>query len=483
MIADLFAERIEVADSSIDSFYQANIEQVTTPEKRKATHILISDNPKAWLADGVDVSGLTDVELEHMAKERAEELYQQVKTGADIGELAYRHSHDSYTKASKGSLGVFSRGEMVEEFEDHVFDMQEGELSRPFKTPYGYHVVSLDSIIPQEVRPLDDELQEEIRLILLRQQEQELVLPFIDSLKEQADYTWNDELLQKNPGEYDTDDWVCIVNGIDTIKASNLSNRELRLRTARKKLVFSVEDRKDLVLENVTPHLMMAAAIEMGYLDSDTGQSLYNTFHRNEVANRILNERALIEWAPSEEALRAYYDEHIDEYNAERPVKVKQIVFPDSAGAVAVLMELPDTVNFDSLAEVHYPGDPDVKQAAVDLGWISDEEMGRDFFGAAWIAEVGEIVGPVRTEWGYHIIKVVDKKPQLEFAGARTQVMRDLRDEVRLQKEQDWIDWLTEGKDIEIFHDVLDQVDFSNYDYYVQLTDSLSQAAVADSVS
>ncbi len=51
--------------------------------------------------------------------------------------------------------------------------------------------------------------------------------------------------------------------------------------------------------------------------------------------------------------------------------------------------------------------------------------------------------------------------------------------------EDDWVEWITSGKNIEIFDEIFDQIDFDNPAYYRFVTDSLEQAAtvVADSVS
>ena len=49
----------------------------------------------------------------------------------------------------------------------------------------------------------------------------------------------------------------------------------------------------------------------------------------------------------------------------------------------------------------------------------------------------------------------------------------------REEINQNWIDWLTKGEHIEVFEDILDQVDFGNPSYYRMVTDSLEQAAVA----
>jgi parvulin-like peptidyl-prolyl isomerase len=484
MMTDLFGADVHVTDSSIDSFYQFNIDAYTHKERRSATHILISTNPKAWEATGVDVSGLSDAQLHRKAEARINELYQEVKRGADLGELAAKYSHDSGSKDNKGSLGFFERGEMVKPFENVAFRLKKGQISKPFETRFGYHIVRVDSIIPETVTPLDDSLRAVIRAGLANAWRRRLELHFLDSLSGSASYVWNDKLLSEDINAYDPEDWVCVVNGTDTVRALILQQKELRYRTSRRVADVSAAERKDLVLSQINPFLFSSAAKKLGYAETDTMQQLYQHFYTLEVVNRIYNARTRMPDNPSKKEMEDYYNKHKADYMSDKPVNVKQIVFTDSATALAALAEIRAGADFDSTAMKYYPGEEDVKKVAYDLGWISKDEMGPDFYKAAWLTPVGEVTGPVHTDWGYHLIKVVDKKPMLDFASARLGIGRRMRDEAREKANQDWIDWLTKGKKIEVFDDILSQVDFKNREYYQAVTDSLDRAeAAADSVS
>lgn len=483
MLDDIFQKRLEIPDSSIDSFYQANLETYTTPEQRRATHILISTNAKAWQADGIDVSGLSQAQLKAKAKERIEEFYREVKAGTDLSELAGKYSHDTQSKARNGDLGAFGRGQMVPKFEEVVFGMKKGEISKPFETRFGYHVVRLDDAIDETVAPLNDSLRTHIREGLKGVQRRRLGLAFIDSLRNSAQYVWNEDLLKKKIGEYEDRDWVCIVNGTDTIDGVVLEQRELRYRTGKRISDVTPEDRKNLVMAEINPYVLFSTARKLGYAETDTMQQLYLQMRRLEVTNRIYNDRTRMDWMPSDEEMQEYYEDHKDIYQSETPINVKHIVFQDSATAEQILKEINAGAEFDSLAMKYYPGDDDIKEVAYDLGWITEDEMGPDFFRAAWLTTPGKVVGPVHTQWGYHLIKVVDKRPRLDFKQARLDIKRRMTDERRNEIEQNWVKWLTDGKHIEVFDDILDKVDFTKQDYYKSVADSLEQAAAAAGVS
>ena len=73
-------------------------------------------------------------------KVKIDSIYALIKAGANFEELAKTESMDGSAKRG-GDLGWFSRGRMVQPFEDIAFDLADGAISEPFATQYGYHIV------------------------------------------------------------------------------------------------------------------------------------------------------------------------------------------------------------------------------------------------------------------------------------------------------------------------------------------------------
>ncbi len=73
-------------------------------------------------------------------EEEAKTIKKRLDKGEKFVDLAKEFSQDS-NKEDGGSLGYFSKGQMVEPFEKAVFDMKIGEISNPVKTDFGYHVI------------------------------------------------------------------------------------------------------------------------------------------------------------------------------------------------------------------------------------------------------------------------------------------------------------------------------------------------------
>jgi peptidyl-prolyl cis-trans isomerase SurA len=129
------------------------LNRIANPGEVHAAHILIMSPADA---DTVQVSDIQN---------KIAEIEEKLKTGADFGELAKEYSDDKASGAKGGDLSWIQYGQMVPEFNDIVFAMNDtGAISAPFKTQFGYHIVKLlekktaasfDELRPQMENKLD----------------------------------------------------------------------------------------------------------------------------------------------------------------------------------------------------------------------------------------------------------------------------------------------------------------------------------------
>jgi foldase protein PrsA len=119
------AGSIKVPETEIETYYKANEEQFTKP--REVRHILVK------------------------SKEKADELYKELKAGASFAALAKKFSQDTASAKQGGKLTV-SKGQTVAPFDKIAFSIDEGEISKPVKTQFGWHII--EALAPIEVTKL-----------------------------------------------------------------------------------------------------------------------------------------------------------------------------------------------------------------------------------------------------------------------------------------------------------------------------------------
>lgn len=93
-------------------------------------------------------------------KAKIDSLYAVLKSGADFADIASRFSEDPGSARNGGSLNWFGRGAMVAEFDSVAFALKDGEISEPFATSFGYHIIK--RFDHNGVPELTDELRKKI---------------------------------------------------------------------------------------------------------------------------------------------------------------------------------------------------------------------------------------------------------------------------------------------------------------------------------
>jgi len=146
LLVDVEAMRakVNVPPADVERAYNNNVEQYTTPEQVRASHILLK-------TEGKD---------EAAVKAKIEDLLKQARAGADFAELAKKYSEDEGSAKNGGDLDYFQRGRMVPEFDQVAFSMQPGQISDPVKTQYGYHIIKLVDRKPATTKTLAEVRQQ-----------------------------------------------------------------------------------------------------------------------------------------------------------------------------------------------------------------------------------------------------------------------------------------------------------------------------------
>ncbi len=109
----------------------------TGPAQIAASHILISYRGAMRAAPYIARSKAEALAL-------AEQIATDAKQGADFAELSQKHSDDPGSAATGGSLGIFTREQMVREFSDAAFRLEIGDVSDVVESPFGFHIIRRD---------------------------------------------------------------------------------------------------------------------------------------------------------------------------------------------------------------------------------------------------------------------------------------------------------------------------------------------------
>lgn len=144
---------VSIDRGEAERFYEEHGQLYQTPGRVRAAHILI--------AAGADVEGPARRE----ARQKAERLVRELRSGADFGELARRHSGCA-TASRGGDLGTFGRGELPKPFESAAFDLAPGAVSDVVETAHGFHIVRVlerEGASPQ----LFEDVEERVRSQLI----------------------------------------------------------------------------------------------------------------------------------------------------------------------------------------------------------------------------------------------------------------------------------------------------------------------------
>jgi len=104
-----------------------------------------------------------------LAEQKADSIYQKLVAGADFVEMAKEYSDDKLTYTSGGIMPEFTVGKYEPQFEETVFKLsKDGEISKPFPTQYGFHIVKRLSVQPVQNTKADATYMYEIKQKVLQ---------------------------------------------------------------------------------------------------------------------------------------------------------------------------------------------------------------------------------------------------------------------------------------------------------------------------
>lgn len=196
-------------------------------------------------------------------------------------------------------------------------------------------------------------------------------------------------------------------------------------------------------------------------LDLNINNYLATQFLKMEIADKI---------AVTEEDMSNYYTTHRDEFRTPEQVKASHILLRVDANAPAdvkgkakdkaadILKRVKAGEDFAKLAS-EFSDDPGSKAKGGDLGFFSKGRMVKPFEDAAFTLKPGEVSDVVESQFGYHIIRVTEKKSAVEqpYESVKDSVRAKVTDELRKARINDFVDKAMKDSGAELHPELLQQ--------------------------
>ena len=177
---DALKKDIAVSDKDLRDHYAANEQRYTTPEERRASHVLVKVDAGASAADRAK------------AKAKAEALLTQARQNpATFADLATKNSDDTGSAEKGGDLEFFGRGGLAAKpLEDAAFVLKADEVGPLVESEFGYHVVKLTAVRGGDKKSFDSvraELENEVKAQLAQKRYSEAAVAFTNMVYEQPE--------------------------------------------------------------------------------------------------------------------------------------------------------------------------------------------------------------------------------------------------------------------------------------------------------
>ena len=416
------------------------------------------------------------------SQKKADEVYQRLQEGEDFEEIAKQESEDVATKDKGGDLGFINWGKAVGPFQEVAFSLKPQEISKPFKTSFGWHIIKMEERRTVEL-PDYEEVKENLKTQLRNFKQQAISHDLIEDLRKRSGFKVNssnlDLLISKaekkdtlqmpqpqgaefNPSKFTPEERELI---LATFKGGEFKVEQFleyyQALPAFRKPSLDKELLEDLIYQMTLKDILLKMAKDDKIDQSEDYLNMMNGFMDMTLSNGYRYNVIWKDISTTEEEINAYYEKNKDLYLDPAATQVKEIMVKTEAEAEEVLKMVKGGADWDSLAKKSLR--THAKNRGGELGYVN-EKIYPEIFNYAWNEmEVGEIAGPIHIKQsrygeGYSVIKLLDKR--YPYQKKLTEVGSDLQRRLLGEKKQEALDnWVSEEKEkreVKIFEDVLE---------------------------
>jgi len=215
--------------------------------------------------------------------------------------------------------------------------------------------------------------------------------------------------------------------------------------------------KKELLDKIIDLELVAQAAKKAGIDKESEFKVGMDMYEKQQLFAIYLNREIVDKVKLDPEEVKKYYDIHASDYASGEQVKASHILVDTEEKALEIKKQLDEGADFAELAKSE-SSCPSASRGG-DLGYFTRDTMVPEFANAAFALKVGEISEPVKTQFGWHIIKVTDKKAAgtKSFDEVKGEIEQKLLSERQQKAYDDLLVELRKNADIKINEDALGQ--------------------------
>jgi|GEM_PF-514276 len=250
------------------------------------------------------------------------------------------------------------------------------------------------------------------------------------------------QVAQVMPVDFDSpegQEWIQIIEGriLD-----ELIWETILLQEAETHGIEASEAEVDQAFDEALLHYDTEEEFDAFLEENDMTRDDYRDLVRTQVIVENLLDKQVGEPDVDEEQARAYYEQNRAFFVEPEQVAARHLLYAEEEEAEAVLEDIEDEDDFARYFE----------EDGEELGFFQEGQMTYDFEDAAFDMEVGEIRGPVETQFGHHIIYVYDRKESYEpeYEEVRDEIIMELGQDEWDQKVNEYFEKLYEDSEVEL---------------------------------
>ena len=230
---------------------------------------------------------------------------------------------------------------------------------------------------------------------------------------------------------------MATVNGVEILESD--VDRFIDLMGNRALPYKNPEGKKQLCEELVKQELIIQDCYNKKLDKSDAFVKEINEIKRSILAKHFLNE-LFDDISSTDEEIREYYEENKNLFKSKYTFKAKHILVESEEKASELKKLCENGEEFEELAKSHSMCPS--KEVGGDLGEFTQGQMVLEFENACIDAEVGKVTNPVKTQFGYHLIKLEEKKDpeQLQMESVKDEIEKSIikaKEQVAYVKKMD----------------------------------------------